>query len=132
MKEKFDRIEKNLYRRQYQTANGNWSTLFYGIFVDWKGKRRSFPLGSALRTAKQELTVLKARNIRREDFDIEDANIKAGLTFSAFGATYFSGKIDPEKRTGGIEREKRSFKKLQAFFGNFILGDIDRSAVMEY
>jgi len=28
------RIEKNLYKRQYQTANGEWTTLYYAAFVD--------------------------------------------------------------------------------------------------
>lgn len=35
MNQTFERIEKHLYRRQYQTAGGEWSTLFYAIFTDW-------------------------------------------------------------------------------------------------
>jgi hypothetical protein len=34
-----------------------------------------------MRTAKEELTVLRARNIRREDFDADKAKPKVGLTF---------------------------------------------------
>lgn len=29
MKQTFERIEKHLYRRQYRTAGGEWSTLYY-------------------------------------------------------------------------------------------------------
>ena len=80
-KQTFERMEKHLYRRQYQTAGGDWSTLYYAIFTDWKGKRRTFPLGSDLRTAKEELKVLEARNIRKEDFDKDSTR---GLTLYAW------------------------------------------------
>ena len=132
METSFECIDKGFYKRQYQNTNGDWSTLFYGIFVDWTGKRRTFPLGTDMRTAKEELTVLRARNIRREDFDADKAKPKAGLTFSEFGTTYFNGKVDPDKRAGGVERERRSFKTLKSFFGNMLLSEIDRSKVMEY
>jgi hypothetical protein len=132
MTDKFERIAKNLYKRHHLNTDGEWSRLFYGIFVDWKGKRRSFPLGSDLKTAKEELTLLKARNIRKEDFDAEPEAIKAGLTFSVYGDAYFNGKVDPEKSPNGVDREKRSFKTLKRFFGSILLSDIDRSKVMEY
>jgi integrase len=127
MKASFECIGKGFYKRQYQNTNGDWSTLFYGIFVDWTGKRRTFPLGADLRTAKDELVVLRARNIRHEDFDADKEKPKAGLTFSEYGTAYFNGKVDPYKRAGGVEREKRSFKTLKSFFGNMLLSDIDRS-----
>src|SRR5215467_6975726 len=63
------RIDKNLYRRQYQTGNGEWTTLYYAAFVDWTGKRRTFALGADLKTARQELAVKRADNIRKKDFD---------------------------------------------------------------
>lgn len=106
MKTTFQRINKGLYKRQYQNASGDWSTLFYGIFVDWTGRRRTFPLGTDMRTAKEQLTVLRARNIRREDFDADKAKPKVGLTFAEYGTAYFNGKVDPDKRAGGVERER--------------------------
>jgi hypothetical protein len=65
MNQTVERIEKHLYRRQYQTAGGEWSTLHYvrvqGLegqgFKDWKGKQRAFPLGSELKTARDELNL---------------------------------------------------------------------------
>src|SRR5688572_26258058 len=72
MEQKFERVEKHMYRRQYQTAGGEWTTLYYGRFKDWKGKHRAFPLGSDLKTARDELKVREARNIRREDFDLDN------------------------------------------------------------
>ncbi len=75
---------------------------------------------------------MKARNIRREDFDADKEKPQVGLTFGAYGADYFKSKVDPHKRAGGVEREKRSFKTLKTFFGDMLLSDIDRSKVMEY
>src|SRR5215831_20252379 len=127
------RIEKNLYKRQYQNANGEWSTLYYAAFVcRLKGKRRTFPLGADLKTARKELAVLIADNIRKKDFDADKEKQKAGFTFADYGAAYFSGKVDPDKRPGGVERERRSFKTLKSFFGDMLLSEIDRSKVMEY
>jgi hypothetical protein len=82
MDQKFKSVEKHLYRRQYQVARGNWSTLYYVIFTDWKKKRRTFPVGSDLKTAREELRVLQARNIRREDFDRDKSR---GLTLFSDG-----------------------------------------------
>jgi len=131
MNQTFERIEKHLYCRQYQTAGGEWSTLYYVRFKDWNGKHRAFPVGSELKTAREELRVYEARNIRREDFDA-DKEVKHGLTFSEWAAIYFRDKIDPEKRAGGIDREKRSFKALEPFFGAMELSAVTRSKVMEY
>jgi hypothetical protein len=70
--EKFERVAPRLYRRTYETADGAESTLYYARFVcKLKRKRRMIPLGSEQRTAKNELKVLDARNIRREDFDFD-------------------------------------------------------------
>jgi hypothetical protein len=72
MEETFERVTerhggeqipvKHLYRRQYQTAGGEWRTIFYAIFTDWQGKRRKFPLGANLDDARDELGRLRTLN----------------------------------------------------------------------
>jgi hypothetical protein len=42
------------------------NNLLRAVCVSTQGKRRHFSLGSDLRTAKEELTVLEVRNIRRD------------------------------------------------------------------
>jgi hypothetical protein len=76
MQETFERVTerhgkvevpvKHFYRTTYQTRGGNWSTVFYARFKDWKGQQRMFPLGSNLEMARETLTIYEARNIRRE------------------------------------------------------------------
>jgi hypothetical protein len=41
---------RHLYRRQYQTATGDWRTIYYGIFTDWKGSGESSRLAPILMT----------------------------------------------------------------------------------
>lgn len=132
MKQTFKRVEKHLYRRQYQTAGGEWSTLYYARFKDWKGKQRTFPVGSNKETARDELTVYEARNIRKEDFDLDKQLDAKGLTYSQWAAVYFKEKVDPDKRASGIDRERRSSKKLEEFFGPILLTDINRAKISEY
>ncbi len=62
-KASFKREARHLFKRQYPTSSGEWSTLYYGKFTDWKGVSRKFPLGSDLKTAKDQLQVLEADNV---------------------------------------------------------------------
>ena len=71
MEETFEHIERHLYRRQYQTAGGEWRTAYYGIFTDWKGIRRKFPLGDCLEDARDRLGELRTLNKGRHDWDKE-------------------------------------------------------------
>jgi len=131
MKQSFKRIAPHLYKRQYQAANGEWTTLYYGILVDWKGKRRRFPLGSDRKTAREELMVYEARNVRKEDFDKDKQSTRPdGITLSEWAAIYFKEKTDPEKRT--VEHERGLFKKLEPFFGSMALSKINRGMVRQY
>ena len=67
----FKGVDRHLYKRQYQTGNGDWSTVHYGRFTDWKGKRRTFPLGDDLESARDRLGELRRLNRGRFDFDKE-------------------------------------------------------------
>ena len=61
MLQKFERIEKHLYRRQYQTAKGEVTMTYYVRFKDGRGKQRKFPLGSQLKTAREDLEEYRVR-----------------------------------------------------------------------
>jgi hypothetical protein len=65
------RLSKHFYRCQYQISGTDWRTIYYAIFIDWKGKRRDMRLGSEIKAAKDALAILEARNIKREDFDAD-------------------------------------------------------------
>lgn len=132
MNQKIERVGKHLYKRSYQTTTGQWTTNFYGCFKDWSGKRRTFPLGSDLKTARNELKVYEARNIRREDFDADKAKAKQGITFSEWAGIYFKEKVNSDKGQSGVEREHRSYKKLEPFFGPMLLSEIRKANINEY
>jgi len=127
------RVAKHLYKRQYQTAAGEWSTLFYARFTDWKGKRRIFSLGSDLKTAKEELKVLEARNIRREDFD-KDKPIEqktGAITLAEWGKKYPDQEGVKNKRS--LNEEKGMIRlHLTPFFGSMLLTQITRESLSRY
>ena len=54
MDETFKCVADHLYRRQYQTAGGEWRTKYYAVFTDWKGKRRKIPVGENLEHARDK------------------------------------------------------------------------------
>ena len=74
MNESFERIEKHLYKRQFQTSTGDWRTIFYGVFTDWKGIRRKITLSSNLDDARDKLGELRTLNKGRYDFSKESRN----------------------------------------------------------
>src|SRR5262245_8803838 len=63
-----EKIEKHLYRRQYATAGGDWSTKFYAVFTCWDSERRTFPAGDNLKDARDELGRLRTLDKGRYDF----------------------------------------------------------------
>jgi integrase len=137
MNQKFERIEKHLYRRQYQTAGGEWSTLYYGIFTDWQGIRRTFPFGNDLQDARDALGELRNRNKGKYDWDAEKKRAedrrRRAVTLSQWGNTYFDHGLSPnELRPGSSDREKRAFALLEPFFGDLPLADIKKSTALEY
>lgn len=129
MKQKLECVEKHFYKRQYQTAGGDWSTIFYARFTDWKGKRRAFPLGSDPRTAKEELKVLEARNIRREDFDAEKERAKIkGMTLGEWLDRY----LDLVKHMPSWKTKKAQCAHLKRLLGSLPLQDVTKVRIMEY
>ena len=106
-----EKIEKHLYRRQYQTSGGDWSTLYYGIFTDWTGRRRTLPLGSDLKAAKDALRLRLADNVKKVDFDEQRRKQEARITLSEWGRRYFEEMIDPKKRS--LEWQRSMFAKVE-------------------
>jgi integrase len=137
MNQSFEKIERHLYRRQYRQSNGDWSTLYYAIFTDWKGVRRRFPVGQDLQGARDQLGVYRKRNDAEVDFDAEKKKIeeqkRRAITFSQWANRYFTDQLSPNAlRPNSVDREKRSFTLLDSFFGDQPLVDIGRSTILQY
>ena len=136
MKQEFKQIAPRLYRRTYETADGAESVLFYARFVcKLKGKRRLFALGGDLKTAKNELKVFDARNIRREDFDLDKPKAAPKLT----DALTFGEWADKYPEQQGV-KDKRSLNAdlgmirlhLKPYFADKPLTGITRDALVKY
>jgi len=100
--------------------------------VDWKGKRRKFPLGSDLKTAKQELQVLKVDNIRKKDFDQEKIDLEKAknqdITLEVWRPR-FLGLVKAKK---SLDRDEQHFNHLTRLLGSLPLSQINRPRIMEY
>jgi hypothetical protein len=131
--ETFERVADHFYKRQYQTAGGEWRTKYSGIFVDWTGKRRKFALGTNEKAAREALSVLWGDNLKRVDFDAqkEIAREKGRrTTLAQWAELYFAEMVNPSKRS--IEWERTIYKRLEAYFGPMFLDEIDEAAIDDY
>jgi hypothetical protein len=138
MNQKFERIEKHLYMRQYQTADGELRTIYYAEFTDWQGIRRKFPLGDDLQDARDKLGELRNLNKGRYDWDAEkkkaEEKKRRAVIFSQWGKRYFDDGLNPnpDMRASSVDREERSFALLDKFFGDLPLVEITKSKILEY
>ncbi|HMF48182.1 MAG TPA: hypothetical protein VK603_06035 [Candidatus Saccharimonadales bacterium] len=135
MQETFDRVTerhggktapvKHFYRRQYQIAGGEWRTIYYARFKDWKGKRRTFSLGSKLGPAREGLALYEARNVRKEDFDADKVK---GMTLTDWLKRY----LDLVKATASYKTKRSECLHLKRLLGHLPLTEINRVRIMEY
>ncbi len=143
-KDTFTRVERHLYKLQHLTKTEEWSTRYYAVFNDHTGKPRRIPLGDNLDRARNKLGELRRKNDAEYDFDLpkrqreEEAKAKEeaerrGITLREWKEKY-SKEISPQlgKKSGGLEREERCWKKLEPFFGDMPLCEIKRKHFRAY
>jgi integrase len=132
MNQSFEKVERHLYRRQYQQSNGDWSTRFYVIFTCWDGERRPFPAGDNLQDARDELGRLRKLNSGRYDWakekaEREKAKVKA-LTLSEWLDRY----LDLMKNTPSYDTKVSQSTHLKRLLGHLPLSEVTKVRVMEY
>jgi integrase len=130
--ETFAKIERHLYKRQYQTADGQWRTAYHAVFTDWKKIRRKFSVGDNLDDARDELGRLHTLNKGRHDWDAEKkerAKAKQkGMTLFLWIERFY--QVKASKRS--LSKDKESAAKIEAHFGNCGLDTINTSAIEAY
>jgi len=128
--EKFERIEKHLYRRKHLTSTGDWSTLFYGYFVDWKGKRRWFPFGDNLKRAREELEKKRVQNREKFDFDAEKMKPEIGITILVWSEAYFN--LEEVKQKRSLDRDRTLVAPIRRLLGDKLLTELKRDHLFGY
>jgi len=132
MKETFERVAEHFYKRQYQSAEGQWKTIFYARFVDWQGKRRMFPLGDSLADARDKLGELRTLNKGRYDFAKQKRErVKAKIKAMTL-AEWLDRYLDLVKNTASYETKRAQSIPLKRLLGDLALSEINRVRVMEY
>jgi integrase len=132
MAEKFERVERHLYRRQYQMATGDWSTIYYGIFTDWQGKRRTFPLGNELGDARDKLGELRTMNKGRYDWDKEKAEREKAKVKAMTLAEWLDRYLELVRAMPSIKTKKAQCAQLKRLLGPLPLSEVTRARIMEY
>jgi integrase len=143
MSQKFESVERHLYRRTYQTGDGNWSTLFYAIFTCWDRKRRTFAIGDNVTAARDKLGELRNLNRGRHDFEnCENTQCPCGC-----GRKKLQRQPEPQRLTvSGYIPEFLKTKKgmpsysfwnvctghLHRLIGTVALDEVTRSRIAEY
>jgi hypothetical protein len=132
MQEKFEKVERHLYKRQYQNSKGEWQTNYYAVFVTWQHRRQRFPLGQDLQGARDKLGVLHKRNDAEFDFDQEkrdreQAKVKA-MTLAEWLDTY----LDLVKDSASYATRVSQCRPLKRLLGHLPLSEINRVCIMKY
>ena len=131
-KDTLKRVARHLFKRQYPTSTGEWSTYYYGKFTDWKGKLRMFPLGSDLKTAKDQLGILEADNVKKKDFDLEKIEQEKAKTRGMTLAEWLDRYLELTKHTPSWETKKAQCAHLKRLLGSLSLPEVNRVRIMEY
>ena len=142
MKHRYRRVARHLYCRQYATASGDWTTLYYARFVcRLKKKKRLFPLGSDSAVAKDQLKKLEARDVDRYDFDLDRKRIEPEphicdgkskpFTFAEWAKRY--PLFDDVKRKRSLQTDLIMIRlHLTPFYGSSLLTELTRESLTTY
>jgi len=132
VEESFERVEKHLYKRQYRNCAGGWQTLYYGVFVDWKGKTRKFPLGDRLDDARDKLGELRTMNKGRYDFDAEKAEREKAKIKAITLSEWLDRYLELVRAMASYEARRAQSIPLKRLLGDLPLSEINRVRIMEY
>jgi len=149
MKEKFQKVARHLYLRQYKTAAGDTTTLYYARFVcRLKRCPRTFPLGSSLDGAKDTLKEFEYWDSKHYDFDLDAEHIvrkpepiepepkprdgkSEPFTFFEWAAKFQT--FDDVMRKRSLTDDLRMIRlHLEPFFGAMTLTTIQREDLSRY
>ncbi len=132
MEQKFKRLEQHLYERRYETSKGERRILYYALFRDrLKGKARKYRLRSDLKLAKEDLKILEARNIQREDFDAENIATEQEPKKNTL-SDFMPRILNIKSGIKSFETYKTYCRHLERVLGNDALEDITTMRIMEY
>jgi integrase len=136
--QKFERIAKQLYRREYHTVSGELRILYYARFVcKLKRKRRLIPLGSDVCEAKNKLNDIDYENRHCKDFDLDKIQPTSApdprrepMTIEKWSAIYLDMEETKNKRS--YEREKQLIATVNRMLGSVVLTELRREHLFRY
>jgi hypothetical protein len=130
MKQTLEKVDQHFYSCKYQLSGGKWSTRYYGIFTDWKGKRRKFALGSDLKIARRKLDRIKGENAVEKDFDAKKIKPEEGMTVVNWADSYLD--LEEIRTKGSFIRECELVATIKRLLGSLLLTDVKREHLFKY
>jgi len=95
-----------------------------------QGLEGKAPHVSDLKAARDELRVYEARNIRREDFDLDKMKPTAGMTVASWADAYFD--LEEVKTKRSIDRDRTLVIPVKRILGGKLLMDLCREDLFAY
>jgi len=95
-----------------------------------QGLEGKAPHVSDLKAARDELRVYEARNIRREDFDLDKMKPTAGMTVARWADAYFD--LEEVKTKRSIDRDRTLVIPVKRILGGKLLTDLCREDLFAY
>jgi len=123
---------KHLYRRQYQTSGGDWSTVYYAVFKCWDKKRRWFPVGDNLKAAREGLTLRLADNMKRHDFDAQKQARQTAKIKPMTVGEWLDKYLELVKAMPSYVNKKAQCAHLKRLLGHLPLSEVSKVKIMEY
>lgn len=112
-------LNHHIWSKQYTTA-GEQRTRYYVRFRDWRGKKRQYPAGDNLKTARRTRDIMLGKNLDRVDLDQLERLQKQheqGQTLKDWLARWF--KVKRGKKS--LDKDHLRAAGLIAFFGEACL-----------
>ncbi len=109
-------LNHHIWSKTYLTDAGEQRTRYYVRFKDWQGKKRQYPAGDTLKTARRTRDIMLGKNLDRVDLDQFERLQKHhdhGQTLKAWLDRWF--KVKRTKKS--IEKDHLRAAPLLAFFG---------------
>jgi integrase len=136
---RFQRIERHLYKSSHRMNNGQWSVYYVAVFKDWTGKNRRIRLSTDLKTARILLKELEVKNDKKIDLDAEKKAKQQRENAMTIAKWIPLCKRLPEmhtKKNGqprrSLDRDNQLYAHIIRLMGNKQLAEISRADLEAY
>ena len=135
------RIERHLYRVEYQRNDGQWSVYFQARFKSWNGKPFEKRLSDHVSTARKLLREYEVLNDEKKPLVLEAERLIAeakraeeekanAMTIAKFVPLYYD--LPETKKKRSADRDEELLSHVVRIMGDILLAEISRQDLFNY